>query len=246
MRDDPAGRPGAGALGAHLRRRARRVRPLLRALAGHRQPDRARRGRRRHRRPVDRRAGHAADDADLPHRWCGRSGHRRRSAPRGRAVRGPYASRARRAWPARRAWCASPRTRARAAMLTIVGDDGTEDSYGAIVGRLRVDDGDEVQAGQPAHRGPLRPEGAHGDQGRPGDPAVPRRGGPEGLPRPGRVDPRQAHRADRAPDDPSGRRAGAGRHRASCRASGSTRRCSARPTAAWWRAACAPPRVAPS
>src|SRR4029078_4742216 len=37
----------------------------------------------------------------------------------------------------------------RGRMLTIVGDDGGEDSYGAVVGRLRVDDGDEVQAGQP-------------------------------------------------------------------------------------------------
>ena len=67
------------------------LRPVLRALAGHRQADRARRGGRRHRRPVDRRARHAADDADVPHRWCGRQGHRRRSAPRGRAVRGSHA-----------------------------------------------------------------------------------------------------------------------------------------------------------
>ena len=35
----------------------------------------ARRGRRHHRRAVDRRAGHAADDAHVPHRWCGRAGH---------------------------------------------------------------------------------------------------------------------------------------------------------------------------
>ena len=37
LRDDPRGRPGAGALGAHLRGRARRLRRLLRPLAGHRQ-----------------------------------------------------------------------------------------------------------------------------------------------------------------------------------------------------------------
>ena len=54
LRDDPDDRPGAGALGAGVRRRARRVRHLLRPFAGHRQVDRARRGRRRHRRPVDR------------------------------------------------------------------------------------------------------------------------------------------------------------------------------------------------
>ena len=59
-------------LGAHVRRRTRRLRHVLRPFAGHRQDDRARRGGRRHRRPVDRRARHAADDAYLPHRWCGR------------------------------------------------------------------------------------------------------------------------------------------------------------------------------
>ena len=50
----PERRPGARPLGAHLRGRARRVRPLLRPLAGHRRDDRARRGGRRHRRPVHR------------------------------------------------------------------------------------------------------------------------------------------------------------------------------------------------
>ena len=48
---------------------ARRLRRLLRPVARDRPDDRARRGRRRHRRPVDRRAGHPAHDADLPHRW---------------------------------------------------------------------------------------------------------------------------------------------------------------------------------
>ncbi len=45
---------------------------LLRPVAGHRTTHRARRGGRRHRRPVHRRARHAADHADLPHRWCRR------------------------------------------------------------------------------------------------------------------------------------------------------------------------------
>ena len=49
--DGPAPRrqgdhPGAGALGAHVRRRSRRLRDVLRAVARHRQADRARRGRR--------------------------------------------------------------------------------------------------------------------------------------------------------------------------------------------------------
>ena len=42
------------------------------------------------RRPVDRRAGHAADHAYLPHRRRGRRGHHPRPAPRGRAVRSPH------------------------------------------------------------------------------------------------------------------------------------------------------------
>ena len=90
LRDDPAIDRVRVRSVLDVRRRARRVRHLLRPLAGHRQVDRARRGRRRHRRPVDRRARHAADDADVPHRWCRRQGHRRRSAPRRRAVRGPH------------------------------------------------------------------------------------------------------------------------------------------------------------
>ena len=44
-----------------------------------------------HRRPVDRRAGHAADDADVPHRRRRRRGHHARPAARRRAVRGAQA-----------------------------------------------------------------------------------------------------------------------------------------------------------
>ncbi len=46
----------------------------------------------------------------------------------------------------------------RGRMLTIVTDEGSEDSYGAVVGRFRVDDGDEVQAGQPLTEGPFDPK----------------------------------------------------------------------------------------
>ena len=98
-------------LGAHVRVAPGRLRRLLRLVARHGLDDRARRGGRRDRRPVHRRAGHAADDADLPHRWCGRRGHHARSAPRGRALRGPHpqgrrgarrTTRARSAWRTRR------------------------------------------------------------------------------------------------------------------------------------------------
>ena len=52
---------------------------------------RARRRGRHHRRPVDRRAGHAADDADVPHRRRRRPRHHAGPAARRRAVRGAQA-----------------------------------------------------------------------------------------------------------------------------------------------------------
>ena len=58
---------------------------------GHRQGGRDRRRGGHHRRPVDRRAGHAADAADLPHRRCRRRGHHARSPARRGAVRGAQA-----------------------------------------------------------------------------------------------------------------------------------------------------------
>ena len=68
---------GEGPLGADLRGQGRRLRRLLRPRPGARHAGEHRRGGRRHRRPVDRRAGHPADHADLPHR---------RHRPGGRAV----------------------------------------------------------------------------------------------------------------------------------------------------------------
>jgi hypothetical protein len=87
-------------------------------------------------------------------------------------------------------------------------DDGRGESprgRAPLGARLEVTDGQDIKAGDADHRRAPRPEGAARDQGHPRDPAVPRRRGPEGVPRPGRVDPRQAHRADRAPDDPPDR-----------------------------------------
>ncbi len=71
LRDDAEHRASARQVGPHVRRRTRRVRDVLRPFAGDGQDDRTRRGRWRHRRAVDRRARNAADDAYLPHRWCG-------------------------------------------------------------------------------------------------------------------------------------------------------------------------------
>ena len=63
--DDP------GALADHVRSALRRLRRVLRTRSGARPSRQHRRSGRRHRRAVDRRARHAADDAYVPHRWCG-------------------------------------------------------------------------------------------------------------------------------------------------------------------------------
>ncbi len=77
-------REGAGAgsahpLGAHVRDRDGRVRQVLRPRSRTRHARQHRRGGRRHRRAVDRRAGHAAHHAHVPHR---RHGEPRRSVVR--------------------------------------------------------------------------------------------------------------------------------------------------------------------
>ena len=78
----------AGPLGAQVPRGDRRVPDLLRHLPGDGRDVRDRRRGRHHRRAVDRRAGHAADDADVPHRRCRRRGHHARPAARRRDLRG--------------------------------------------------------------------------------------------------------------------------------------------------------------
>ena len=64
-------REGEDPLGADLRFTPRRLRQVLRPRPRHRTHGRARSGRRRHRGAVDRRAGHAAHHADVPHRRHG-------------------------------------------------------------------------------------------------------------------------------------------------------------------------------
>ena len=64
-------RSGARALADHLRDEVRRVRAVLRPRLGARSSREPRRGRRRHRGAVDRRARHAAHDAYVPHRRRG-------------------------------------------------------------------------------------------------------------------------------------------------------------------------------
>ena len=77
-----------GALGAQVQGRDRRVPGVLRHVPRHRRDVGDRRRGRHHRRAVDRRAGHAADDADVPHRRCRRRGHHARPPARRRDLRG--------------------------------------------------------------------------------------------------------------------------------------------------------------
>ena len=249
LRDDPAVDPRSGALAAHVPGRARRVPQVLRPLAGDRQDDRARRSGRRDRRPVDRRARHAADDADVPHRWHRRQRHRRRSAPRRRAVRGSFAEGQGHARPHvgcrahRRGRGQGPRHHDR---------------------RRRRHRGGPHRPDHPAPRGGRRPGDPAGDP-IVGDDKTPRdpkelleikgvretqqylvQRGAEGVPRPGRVDPRQAHRADRPADDAPGRRAGAGRQRLPARRAGRRARCTPTSTASSCRRARRRPRAVPS
>ena len=86
-------REGEDPVGADLRVAPRRLREVLRPRPRHRQDGRARPGGRRHRGAVDRRARHAADDADVPHRRHGvarlRAVDARSAQRRHRPVPGP-------------------------------------------------------------------------------------------------------------------------------------------------------------
>ena len=84
-------RRGPRPLTAHLRVALRRLPHVLRPQPRHRRAGRHRRGGGHHRRPVDRRARHAADHADVPHRRRRRPGHHAGPAARRGAVRGPHA-----------------------------------------------------------------------------------------------------------------------------------------------------------
>ena len=66
--EDSGPRAGPHPVGAHLRVQARHLRAVLRPQPRRGAAGRARRGGRHHRGAVDRRAGHPAHDADVPHR----------------------------------------------------------------------------------------------------------------------------------------------------------------------------------
>ena len=219
-----------GALGAQVRGAERRVPGLLRPLDGDRQAGADRRRGGHHRRPVDRRARHAADDADVPHRRRRRRGHHARPAARRRAVRGAQAE-----GPGAR----SPRRTARSsveetekALTVVITDDAGEEHRHTFPRRTRlfVADGDKIERGHAAQRGLAVPARAARDPRPHRDRAVPRQRGAGGLQVPGRGHQRQAHRADRAPDAQEGPGRPEGRHRLPARASSSTATSSQRST----------------
>ena len=197
---------------AGLRGQDRRLRQVLRALAGHRQAGRRRRGGRHRRRPVDRRAGHPADHADLPHRRRGGLGHHARPAPHPGALRGPY-----------------PEGHGADQRVLGPGQDrgDREDPQdhrhpGRRLGRGRLPGADAVPAAGQRRRPRGRRRAAHRRRGEPargaahprraGGAAAPRGRGAGGVPVAGCLDPRQAHRDHHPPDAQAGERAGVRRH----------------------------------
>ena len=192
-----------GPLDPQVRGRVRRLPRLLRRRPGDRLDGQHRRRGRDHRRPVDRRARHPADHADLPHRRCRRPGHHPGPAAHRRALRGAQTE--------------GPGADGRGGRQGL----GRRNRQSAESDRHRVERrGARLQlpaAHPPARRrrrqGRGRPAAQRGLAlpGRPaGDPrphrgrALPRRRGAEGLPGPGRRHQRQAHRADRAADAEEG------------------------------------------
>ena len=192
----------------------RRLSGLLRPGDGHRRARADRRRGRHHRRPVDRRAGNAADDADLPHRRCGRGRHHPRPAARGGAVRGAQAEGPREDRRAGRGGFDRGDRQGAHGRHHRPGRRGAPPRLPAAhtsVRRRRRED-----HGRPAaQRGLGVSARAAGDSRTHRDRAVPGEGGPGGLQVPGRGHQRQAHRADRAPDAEEGAGRPEGRHRLS-------------------------------
>ena len=115
-RADRGGRHPGGAdpLAADLRGQDRRLRQVLRPRPRPRHAGQHRRSGRRHRRPVDRRAGHPADDAYLPHRRRGAASRSSRTSKRAATARSQVRDRnvvdqqrraCRSRWAATARWC---------------------------------------------------------------------------------------------------------------------------------------------
>ena len=199
-----------GSLGAEVPQRVRDLPALLRHVPRHGRDGRDRRRGGHHRRAVDRRAGHAADDAHLPHGWRGRIRHHARPATSRRDLRGPQ-SEGRRNARGRRRQGGHRRLRP--------DDQGHDHADCPRRGRRAPEpagahlppadaaprhEGPARRARRCAERGLAQPRRAAPAQGCDSDRAVSRRRGAEGVQVAGRRDPRQAHRAHRSADAEEG------------------------------------------
>ena len=190
---------------------------------------RDRRRGRHHRRAVDRRAGHPADDADVPHRAASpaptsRTASRassRSSRPATRRVR-PASLRSAAGWRSRTP-TAGPRSPSIPTGSTRTASRTRRRSTSSLAGRgSSSTSGQVVEPGDALHEGSLAPAellalALEGRQGIDADRALSRRRGPERLQVAGRRHPRQAHRADRAADAEEGARRQRRRHRPAAR-----------------------------
>ena len=147
---------GAGALGAQVRGALGRVPGVLRPRDGDRQDRADRRRGRHHRRAVDRRAGHAADDAHVPHRWRRGRRHHARPAARRRALRGAQAEGARE--DRRAGWRRLDRG-VRQALTVVITDAAGEEHRHTFPRRTRlfVRAGEQIAAGKQLNEGSLYP-----------------------------------------------------------------------------------------
>ena len=86
--------------------------------------------------------------------------------------------------------------------VIVTPDDGSEEMAYSVSkrSRLLVEDGQHVDVGDKLIHGAVDPQAGAADPRAAGGAAAPGRGGPGGLPQPGCVAARQAHRDDRAPD----------------------------------------------
>ena len=200
----------SSAVGVEVPQRVRPVPDVLRNLPRDGRDDRHRRRGRHHRGPVDRRAGHAADDAHVPHGRRRRRRHHARPPACRRDLRGPEPEGRGHAGRGRR----QDRHRGRRA-----DDQGLRRADRARCGRRAAEregiqlpaphtaareEGSDGRGGHSAERGVPEPGRPAPAQGRHRDRAVSRRRGAEGLQVAGSRDPRQAHRAHRPPDAEEG------------------------------------------
>ena len=172
-------RPPPGSQRAQVPQRGGRVPRLLRHLPRERRHVRDRRRRRHRRGAVDRRAGHAADDADVPHGRCRRRGHHARPPASSRSSR-RGTRRCRDARRVRREVEVDEQDRTTVVTVTPSGlDDAGEplpvkDYSFPRRTRLLVRSGDTIEQGDPLDEGSLSPP----------DLLAPRRGASRARPRP--------------------------------------------------------------